>query len=348
MKKALSVLLALCLCAAAIFIFAACAPDDGALPEPEMYYTVTFDSQGGSEVESQSVRSGNVAVRPDTPLREGYYLTGWYEDAAATDEWKFETDRVASDITLYAGWERSGSAEATTSLVYERYGEGYAVTDVCAETEIVIPAEYDGLPVVAIRGRYGTGAFARSDMTSVVIPDSVTEIGNNSFNNCADLVSVQISEGSSLESIGRNAFSGCSSLAEMYIPAGVTSVGDSAFNNCGAINFTVAEGNAAYRSENGHLIENAANMLIRAGQSGEIPEGVQTIGDRAFSRSATVTELYIPSSVTQIGNYIAADTALSAIRYAGTENDWSAVQKGSLWDLDNESVQIIFEGENDL
>ncbi|HIY46214.1 MAG TPA: leucine-rich repeat domain-containing protein [Candidatus Borkfalkia excrementipullorum] len=75
---------------------------------------------------------------------------------------------------------------------------------------------------------------------------------------------------------------------------------------------------------------------------------MQGIGARAFSRSATVTELHIPSSVTQIGNYIAADTALSAIFYAGTESDWSAVQKGSLWNLDNESVQIIFEGENDL
>ena len=303
MTKVISAILALCLCAAAVFTFAACAPDEGATLEPEVYYTVAFDPQGGSEVESQSVRSGNVAIRPDPPQREGYFLTGWYEDAAATDEWKFETDRVTSDITLYAGWERSGSAEATASLVYERYGEGYAVTGVGAETEIVIPAEYGGLPVVAIRGQYGTGAFARSDITSVTIPDSVTEIGNNSFYNCTFLTAVHIGEESALETIGRNAFSGCSSLAEMYIPAGVTSVGDSAFNNCGAANFTVAEGNAAYRSENGHLIEQTTDTLLRAGQSGIVPEDVQIIADRAFSRSVSVTELYIPSSVTQIGKF---------------------------------------------
>lgn len=120
MKKALSVLLALCLCAAAVFMFAACSPDEDTNFGPEVYYTVTFDSQGGSEVESQSVRSGNVAIRPDPPLREGYFLTGWYEDASATDEWKFETDRIAADTALsairYAGTENDWSAVQKGSL----------------------------------------------------------------------------------------------------------------------------------------------------------------------------------------------------------------------------------------
>lgn len=339
------------LCILAVFMcmaaFSACSPD-GNVGSADVYYTVTFDSQGGSAVESQRVLSGNPALRPQTPLREGYFLTGWYEDPAATDEWHFDTDRVTSDITLYAGWELSGTTEVTASLTYERYGEGYAVTGVGEETEIVIPAECEGLPVVAIRGQYGTGAFARSDMTSVVIPDSITEIANNSFYNCTSLTTVRISENSALETIGRNAFSGCYSLAEMDIPEGVTSIGDSAFNNCGAISFTVAESNAVYRSEGGHLIERETNTLLRGGQNGNIPEGIQVIADRAFSRSASVTELHIPSSVTEIGNYIAANTVLSSIYYAGTENDWNAVQKGSLWNLNNEETQIIFEGETDL
>lgn len=42
--------------------------------------------------------------------------------------------------------------EATQSLTYERYEEGYAVTGVGDETVVVIPAEYEGLPVVAVRG----------------------------------------------------------------------------------------------------------------------------------------------------------------------------------------------------
>lgn len=109
------------MCAAAVFTFASCAPDEGAAaPEPEVYYTVAFDPQGGSEVESQSVRSGNVAIRLDPPQREGYFLTGWYEDAAAIDEWKFETDRIAADTALsairYAGTENDWSAVQKGSL----------------------------------------------------------------------------------------------------------------------------------------------------------------------------------------------------------------------------------------
>ena len=51
--------------------------------------------------------------------------------------------------------------------------------------------------------------------------------------------------------------------------------------------------------------------------------------------------------MTEIGNYIAANATLSAIHYAGTEEEWNAVQKGSLWDLDNEGVQIVFSDTAD-
>ncbi len=83
------------------------------------------------------------------------------------------------------------------------------------------------------------------------------------------------------------------------------------------------------------------------------PSATQAIvANRAFSRSVSVTELYIPSSVTEIGSYIAANATLSSIHYAGTEEEWNAVQKGSLWDLDNEGVQIVYsdtaEEETDI
>ncbi len=341
MKRYFAAAAAAIAAAIALCGLAACS-DGGTDFGPEVYYTVTFDSLGGSAVESQSVRSGNPAVRPETPVREGYFLTGWYEDGEAADEWNFDTDRVTSDITLYAGWELSGAAAATSSLVYERYGEGYAVTGVGEETEIVIPAEYEGLPVVAIRGRYGTGAFARKAVTSVTIPDSVAEIANNSFYNCTDLVSVQIGQNSALEVIGRNAFSGCRALENMYIPSGVTQIGDSAFNNCGAVAFTVAEGNTAYRSESGHLIERTAQTLVRSGQNGNIPAGVRAIADAAFRRG-TAAQLTIPESVEEIGNYIISDSAVTEIIFLGTQAEWDAILKGRLWNLGKEDITIIFE-----
>ena len=62
---------------------------------------------------------------------------------------------------------------------------------------------------------------------AVIIPASVTTIGNNAFRNCTSLTSISISE--DVESIGIEAFSGCSSLTSITIPVRVTSIGDSAF-----------------------------------------------------------------------------------------------------------------------
>ncbi len=310
----------------------------------EVYYTVTFDSQGGSEVESQSVLSGNPARRPDTPTREGYSLTGWFTDVASENQWDFYTDRVTGNITLYAGWQAEDVVTPTESLLYERDGDTYIVTGIGDETAVVIPAEYNGLPVVAIRGEYGTGAFARTGIVSVVIPDSITEIGQNTFNNCSQLVSVRINITSSLTTIGRNAFSGCSLLESIYIPAGVTEIGDSAFNNCGSLeSVTVADGNGVYRSENGHLIESDSNTLIRGGYNNVIPDSVTAIAQAAFRRSAGITQLYIPLTVTTIGNYIIADSTITEVLYEGTEEQWNAIEKSdSMWNYGNRDVTVTY------
>lgn len=315
------------------------------LSSPEaIYCLVTFDSRGGSEVESQSVLMGNPVSRPATPIREGYFLTGWYEDEETTDAWDFDSDRVQEDMTLYAGWEEEGTEiGATESLVYEPYGDGYAVTDVGEETVVVIPAEHYGLPVVAIRGEYGTGAFASKGITSITIPNTIVEIANNSFYNCTDLREVDIPEDSALETIGRNAFSGCLSLENIYLPSGVSSIGESAFNNCASIDFEVASDNETYRSENGHLIQREGEVLIRGGQNGIVPEGVDEIGNRSFTRS-TLEEIELPSSVSEIAdNAFDGSERLTRIDVDATNPTYSS-QDGVLYD--KEQARLIHAPEN--
>ena len=69
-----------------------------------------------------------------------------------------------------------------------------------------------------------------SSLTSVTIPDSVTEIGNYAFSGCGNLTSVTI--GSNVTSIGSWAFNGCSSLTSVVIPDGVTTIEYYVFYNC--------------------------------------------------------------------------------------------------------------------
>lgn len=68
-------------------------------------YTVSFDSRGGSAVESITAYYNSTIIAPQDPVREGYIFTGWFKDEDLADPWDFENDRVTEDITLYAGWK---------------------------------------------------------------------------------------------------------------------------------------------------------------------------------------------------------------------------------------------------
>ena len=100
----------------------------------------------------------------------------------------------------------------------------------CADTNIVIPSEYQGLPVIGIGNRAFYGC---TSLTSITIPDSVTSIGDSAFSNCPALTNVTI--GNSVTSIGICAFIGCSALTNITIPDSVTSIGEGAFSHCSSL-----------------------------------------------------------------------------------------------------------------
>ena len=79
----------------------------------------------------------------------------------------------------------------------------------------------------------GEKAFGYSSLTSVAIPDSVTEIGVQAFYYCSRLTSVTI--GDSVTTIGNCAFGWCESLTSVTIGDSVTTIGDYAFSNCDSL-----------------------------------------------------------------------------------------------------------------
>lgn len=74
--------------------------------------TVTFESNGGTEVPSQTVQYGEKVKKPEDPIREGYHLEGWYRDLDRTQKWDFHKDTVKGNMTLYANWTE-GAAGGT-------------------------------------------------------------------------------------------------------------------------------------------------------------------------------------------------------------------------------------------
>jgi len=106
---------------------------------------------------------------------------------------------------------------------------------------------------------------------SVKIPNSVVRIADFAFGTCPQLTSVKIPN--SVTCIGIGAFSGCRSLTSVTIPNSVTSIEDYAFSGCSSLT------------------------------SVTIPNSVTSIGDWAFSGCSGLTSVTIPNSVTSIGDY---------------------------------------------
>jgi len=139
---------------------------------------------------------------------------------------------------------------------------------------------------------YEQAFHAATGLISVIIPDSVTSMGDAAFENCTSLASVVIPD--SVPSIGKSVFSACHSLISVTIPESITSIGSRAFWECRSlIAITIPEG-----------VTSIANNTFRGCRmltSVIIPDSVISIGDFAFSSCTTLTSITIPDSVTSIG-----------------------------------------------
>jgi hypothetical protein len=210
----------------------------------------------------------------------------------------------------------------------------------------------------------GDWAFSNcSSLAAVNIPNSVTSIGERAFVSCSNLTAIDVDANNvayasengilfnkekttliqypagkteadytiseSVTSIGVQAFSFCSSLAEVTIPNSVTSIGESAFVGCSSlIAIDVDANNAAYASENGVLFNKEKTTLIQypAGKTDAdytIPNSVTSIGDYAFYGCNSLKDITVNWSVPlSIGAYVFGGITTAEITLhvpAGTE-----------------------------
>lgn len=72
--------------------------------------TVQFETNGGTDIPSRTVRYGEKVQRPEDPVREGFHVEGWYTDIDLKNPWDFETDTVQGNMTLYVKWAEGDPA----------------------------------------------------------------------------------------------------------------------------------------------------------------------------------------------------------------------------------------------
>lgn len=143
----------------------------------------------------------------------------------------------------------------------------------------------------------------RASVEEIIIPDSVTQIGDEAFKNCRSLQSIGIPD--SVTQIGNGAFGNCSSLQAIVIPDSVTQIGNGVFKNCSSLQtIVVSEDNTIYDSRNNcnAIIETKGNILVAGCGQTIIPDSVAQIGCVAFCGCESLQFIVIPDSVTQIGD----------------------------------------------
>ena len=217
---------------------------------------------------------------------------------AFVDEWGVKYSKDGRRL-LKAPYELNGtySIRKGTKIICD-WAFGWSKFIGCRSlTSLVIPDSVANIGDYAFSG-------CRS-LTSLVIPDSVTNIGDYAFEGCGSLSSLVLPDG--VTNIGGNAFADCKSLRSVVIPNSVTSIGGGAFGGCKSLHSVVIPDSVTSIGDYAFSGCSALSSVV-------IPDSVSCIGNRAFSGCTSLSSLVIPDGVTSVGKYAFYDcTSLSSL-----------------------------------
>lgn len=186
------------------------------------------------------------------------------------------------------------------------------------QTEITVPAKIGKSPVTAIAAGafspYQGGVIKKTNgrllrtITSVKLPDSITEIGENAFDSCYALRSVNIPPG--VTEIKNNTFSG-TAIEEIVFPGGLKKIGCYAFLECGALRELVIPDGVT-------SICSGAFVGCEKLETVKLPGSVPKIGWSAFKGCRSLRLVNIPDGVSEIEQSAFSGTAIENIVFPGS------------------------------
>ncbi len=305
------------------------------LPFEALTYTLSFDTDGGTYIAPRTLYATDAFTAPEI-VKTGHELTAWYIDAARTIAWGFENGVMpASDLTLYAAWEKTDPDAADVQFMFTTGADGLTLTRYTGSlTTVVLPSEINGVPVVAI-GDYafadtnsmfnvtipdsvktvGAGAFAGSRLDNVTLGDGVTSIGENAFSGCEELRGVTF--GNALVSMGESAFHGCALLSAVALPDGLTALPSGAFAYC----------------------ENLTTVTL--------PTRLESVASGAFTGCTRLESLHIGASVYEFApDAVTGCSHLRSITVADGNMYYQSID-GVLFSADGGTLQRYPEGKED-
>ena len=161
-----------------------------------------------------------------------------------------------------------------------------------ASSEVIVP---DGVTKL----QYSTFSECRQLLTRVVLPDGLLSIPESLLNNCTNLKEVVIPE--SVTTIGNHAFFGCASLEKINLPAGLTEISQSLLGGCTALSeITIPDGVTAIGDSAFQKCASLTEIVL--------PQGLRRIDGEAFFGCTGLSYIDIPDGLETADNWIADDS----------------------------------------
>ena len=266
----------------------------------------SYADQWGSSVTASSGELHNAVYKGD------YITINPGSDAEeSTHNFIIRLDLTNWDWNTKTGATFTVTVAAATNTFYFNPTTGTITGYVESDTVVVIPSKINGFTVETI----GHGAFERSAVTSVTIPDSVTAIHDGAFANCSQLTNISIPN--SVTSIGFSAFEHCTSLKSITLPSSLRSISEALFFCCSQLT-TI-----------------------------HIPDSVLSIQDYAFENCTSLETIHIPVSVTSIGVYAFDGCPKSmTVTYSGSKTLWDSMTGNLNIPLVCNKLQATFNPNN--
>ncbi len=162
-----------------------------------------------------------------------------------------------------------------------------------------------------------------------------TEVPAYAFYGCSFLETITLSD--EITTIGENAFYGCE-ISELELPAALTAIDTWAFGDC--INLTAIE-----LPEGVVSLGYAAFQGCSALEEITLPAGISVIPGSLFQYDGSLRTVTILGHLTEIQDWAFRDTTqLTTVVYAGSEEEWDAVEKGSWWRSNAGAFSVVFDG----
>lgn len=175
-------------------------------------------------------------------------------------------------------------------------------------------------------------------LTDILLPAALRRIGSHAFFKCGCLSSVSTSVPSALQTIENHAFASCTNLQSIILPDSLRDIGEYAFSKCESISeITIPDGVTSM----GIGIFYGCKAL----SSITLPSGIQLVPERMFQGCSGLKTFTIPSSVTRLGDWAFGDSGLQTIRIPGSIYGIGDSVFGRCYDLTSvtidEGVQVV-------